>query len=646
MTLLRLASRNLLNNFRSYFLYFASMVFSVLIYFMFVSLKYDTTIQQQVSGSLKIGSAFNGASIVLIIFVAIFIWYSNSFFTRKRKKEVGMYSLLGVSKKQIGWMLFYENFMMGVLALAVGIIMGAFLSKFFVMLLMKVMGYEAIGHFVLSAPAVINTGIVFLILILLTSLHGYRLIYRFRLIELFQADQRGELAPRASLLLALLSLIMIGTGYGLSLQNYMESVIWRQLGFVMTPMLILVLVISGTYLLFNTLTVYLLGLMRSRKSYFWRGIHLVSISQLLYRIRGNAMILTVITVLSATTLTAGGMAYSLYYQNEKSILLSDPNSLMFLSGGDAADTKIERLIHESRGVDVRYHEKLSALEMTVDMSSIPSAITGSKQVFTVIPVSSYNQLADWQGNKEKLNLRGEEAVVLDAGYSQQFSPAYQGASLHLHAGKVTRNIHVIQLCPYNVLNSGIAGTVIVLPDEAFTILAAQTTPVPMQIYGLDGGRQEARQLADTLKQHLSESSHLSSQAEDYSAGMQVFGVLIFMSGFLGLVFLAATGSILYFKQLTEAHAEVDRYAVLLKIGVKRSEIRKSVYQQMLFIFGLPLIGGMAHCVVALTGIFRLMSANIAVPVTICMVVYGILYLVYYLFTGHQYYRIVTQSATH
>src|SRR5699024_4350059 len=145
MTLFRIARKNIRNNLNNYFLYFSSMIFSIVIYFTFISLKYDETIAVASESSMKISSVFNAASVILIIFVAIFIWYSNSFFTRKRKKEVGLYSLLGVRKKQIGRMLFYENFIMGIIALFIGILLGSILSKFFVSILLKVMGYDAIA---------------------------------------------------------------------------------------------------------------------------------------------------------------------------------------------------------------------------------------------------------------------------------------------------------------------------------------------------------------------------------------------------------------------------------------------------------------------------------------------------------------------
>ncbi|WP_327204814.1 ABC transporter permease [Paenibacillus sp. DMB20] len=271
MTLFNIASKNIRKNFTNYFLYFASMIFSIVIYFTFVSLKYDNTMQSASESSSKISSAFSGASVVLIIFVAIFIWYSNSFFTRKRKKEVGLYSLLGVRKKQIGRMLFYENFLMGVLALIVGIALGSVLSRFFVAILMKMMGYDVIAGFSISLAAVINTFVVFMIITLITSFQGYRLIYRFKLIELFHADQQHEKEPKSSLPIAALSLILVGFGYWLALQNPVNSKVWAALGFMMTPLVILGTVIFGTYLLFNTLTVTMLKLSRKNKKKLLEG---------------------------------------------------------------------------------------------------------------------------------------------------------------------------------------------------------------------------------------------------------------------------------------------------------------------------------------------------------------------------------------
>ncbi len=133
---------------------------------------------------------FGVSSIILILFVAIFILYSNSFFTRKRKKEVGLYAILGLRKKTIAKMLFYENLVMGIIALVIGIILGTLLSKLFAMILIKLMGSITDVDFGISFLAITQTVIVFMVIILFTSVQGYRLIYRFKLIELFYAEKK------------------------------------------------------------------------------------------------------------------------------------------------------------------------------------------------------------------------------------------------------------------------------------------------------------------------------------------------------------------------------------------------------------------------------------------------------------------------
>ncbi|MCY9510089.1 ABC transporter permease, partial [Paenibacillus larvae] len=216
MTLFNLALRNMKRNFKNYSIYFFSMIFSIVIYYAFVAIQFNSQIQQAAETSKKISGALIFSSILLILFSALFIIYSNGFFTRKRKKEVGLYSLLGVRKKQIAKMLAYENLFMGLIALVVGIGIGALLSSGFTKLLLVLMDSEMIVHFEIPTAAVFNTALVFFVIILYTSFQGYRLIYRFKLIDLFKADSQGEKVPKGSLVIALLSVIMIGSGYYLA----------------------------------------------------------------------------------------------------------------------------------------------------------------------------------------------------------------------------------------------------------------------------------------------------------------------------------------------------------------------------------------------------------------------------------------------
>lgn len=643
MTLFSIAKKNIKMNFKNYFLYFASMIFSIIIYFTFVSLKYDETILASAEGSPKISSAFSGAAFVLMIFVAIFIWYSNSFFTRKRKKEVGLYSLLGVRKKQIGRMLFYENFIMGIFALIVGIALGSIISKYLVALLMKIMGYNAIANFSISLSAIINTMIVFLCITFITSIQGYRLIYRFKLIDLFQADKEAEKEPKASFITALLSIVLIGTGYWIALQNILTSNVWKTLGILVTPMSILLTVILGTYFLFSTLTVYLLKILGKNKQKDWKGTNLITRSQLLYRIKGNARTLTIIAVLSASTLTAVCTAYSLYYNNQKSIEKLNPNSMMFIDSNHELTEKVNQMILNNKYNKVLNHDRVSTLQIEADITNLDSKIYSNEFTYSFISNSDFNRLAKMQERKDSLTLHANEAAILDASYMEKFSPKYIDKTIALKVNNKKEKITFKHMREFNVLNQGTARTVVVISDELFVKLAEETKPTNVMLYNIANDN-TAKQLTKDIQAMLPEDAEFTSFSESYAAVMEANGLMIFMAGFLGLVFLAATGSIIYFKQVTEANSDKGHYEILRKIGVNKKEIRKTIAKQVAFIFGLPLLVGITHCVVALTSLSNLVDSNFTIPVLICIGIYTCIYGAYYFLTINAYFKIVTKTS--
>ncbi|NEW05672.1 FtsX-like permease family protein [Paenibacillus sp. SYP-B3998] len=641
MTLFSIARKNIRNNFTNYFLYIASMIFSIVIYFTFVSLKYDQTIQSASGASTKISSAFSGAAVVLMIFVAIFIWYSNSFFTRKRKKEVGLYSLLGVRKRQIGRMLFYENFIMGILALMIGIALGSLLSKFFVSLLMKVMGYEAIANFSLSSSAILNTIIVFSMITLITSFQGYRLIYRFKLIELFHADQESEQQPKTSWIFAFLSVVLIAIGYWLALQNFLKSKVWETLGFMVTPLVILVTVILGTYLLFTALTVTLLKLSRKNKKSYWKGINLIGTSQLLYRIKGNARTLTIIAVLSATTLTAVGTAYSMYYSTKSAVEKANPNSLMFIASDINLTKKVKDMVSVNTNHDVIYHVTVPVIEVDADAGNLKNNFSNSEPTYTLISNHDFNELAKLQDRHDSLSLKENEASALDPMFMEGISPNYVGATVQLKVDNGGETITFKDLKKYSVLNLHTAYSTVVISDAMFARLQQNKSSLNLEAYGITH-EEKAKEITKEIQAILPEKAEFSSFYLDFAAGLESSGLMIFMGGFLGLVFLAATGSIIYFKQLTEANADKGRYQILYKIGVTKKEIKKSIAKQVLFIFALPLVAGIAHCAVALTALSKLLQMNLVIPVMICMGIYSCIYILYYFLTVNAYYKIVTK----
>jgi putative ABC transport system permease protein len=164
----------------------------------------------------------------------------------------------------------------------------------------------------------------------------------------------------------------------------------------------------------------------------------------------------------------------------------------------------------------------------------------------------------------------------------------------------------------------------------------------MEVYEITD-EEHAKQLTESINVVLADRAQFSSFYEDYASGLEAAGLMIFMGGFLGLVFLAATGSIIYFKQLAEANADQSRYVILYKIGVDKRQIKKTIAKQQAFIFTLPLIVGIAHCSIALTALSKLLQTNLVVPVLICISAYAFMYVLYYILTVNSYYKIVMKT---
>lgn len=621
MTLFSLARKNIQRNLSNYFLYIASMVFSIVIYFTFVTLKYNDDLSALKQSSQQIKGLMSASSVVLLFFIVIFMAYSNSFFMKKRKKEVALYSLLGVRKQKIGLMLFFENLVIGLVSLVLGIVLGFFMSQGLLMILVRLMGYEVVGSLTFSMEALINTAGIFTLLFLFTSLQGYRVIYQFKLIDLFHAEKQGEQIPRASLVAALLGTALIAFGYYTAASDLFTSKIWRFFTILGTPLMVIGVTIAGTYLLFHSVSVFVLTALKKATSWSWKGLNLIGVSQLLYRIRANAKSLSIIAILSATTITAGGGVFGMYYNAEASVRQMLPNTLMWK--GDAVELPQQ---------EVLYNESLTVKNLRVDNEF-------SFFEYTLLKESDYNRLAKLQGKDQELHVADGSTVLLDAAYDERFSHDFTNENFKLENGD---SFHVDKMYTESVLNFTSAGTVLVVNDQEF--IATNAEEVTIQVIGLDNDLKQQAMSKDIYKQLSSEQQEsFSSVPQSYEDSIATVGALLFVGSFLGLVFLAATGSIIYFKILTEAEEDQAKYAILNKIGVNSKQILKTVAGQVAVIFSAPLIVGIVHSSFALLAFSQLFGMNITKPVILWMIAYSAIYFIYYIFTVRSFYKIVRQG---
>lgn len=597
------------------------MVFSIVIYFTFVTLKYNDDLSALKQSSQQIKGLMSASSVVLLFFIVIFMAYSNSFFMKKRKKEVALYSLLGVRKQKIGLMLFFENLVIGLVSLVLGIILGFFMSQGLLMILVRLMGYEVVGSLTFSSEALVNTTGIFTLLFLFTSLQGYRVIYQFKLIDLFHAEKQGEQIPRASLLVALLGTALIAFGYYTASLDIFTSKIWRFFTVLGTPLMVIGVTIAGTYLLFHSVSVFVLTALKKATSWSWKGLNLIGVSQLLYRIRANAKSLSIIAILSATTITAGGGVFGMYYNAEATVRQMLPNTFMWK--GDTVKFSQE---------DVLYNESLAVKNLRVDNEF-------SFFEYTLLQESDYNRLAKLQGKDEELHIADGSTVLLDASFDERFSHDFTGEEFKLENGE---SFHVAKMYTESVLNFMPAGTVLVVNDKVFAATNAEN--VKMQVVGMDNDLKQQAVSKEIYNQLSPEQQEgFSSVPQSYEDSLATVGSLLFVGSFLGLVFLAATGSIIYFKILTEAEEDQSKYAILNKIGVNKKQILKTVAGQVAVIFSAPLVVGIAHSAFALLAFSQLFSMDITKPVILWMIAYSAIYGIYYIFTVRSFYKIVRQG---
>ena len=614
MTLFNLARKNLQRNFSSYFLYIASMVFSIVIYFTFVTLKYNDDISALTGTSQKISSMMSASSVILLFFIVVFIAYSNSFFMKKRKKEVALYSLLGVRKQQIGLMLFFENLFIGLVSLVAGIAIGFLMSKVLLTILVRLMGYSLTAGFVFSSEAVINTVIVFSILFIFTSLQGYRVIYQFKLIDLFHAEKQGEAMPKASVLSAIIGVLSVSAGYYLALEDIMTSMWWRILSIAM-PIVIIGLTVFGTYLLFHSVSVFVLQAMKKMHSFSWKGLNLITTSQLLYRIRGNAKSLTVIAVLSATTITAGGAVFGLYYNIEKS--LEDTTPVSFMWQGEALEIK-------------------EATHLTVESKFVNLVNAESERQYTIVPVTEYNKLAELLDKPVLAQLKKNEGVLLDPLYDERFSTSLAGQDF-----EANQPLHIKSQEQYAVTNMATTGPLIIVNEQTYEALEGE--PQTYQAYMLPKSADGLRISRELEKKFDHQEQGFTSQPAMHEDMMSAVGAMLFVGSFLGLVFLTATGSIIYFKIVSEAEADKDKYTILYKIGVNDRQMLKTISAQVGIIFGAPLAAGLLHATFALLGFSNLLGMPMTKPVIVWMAAYIAIYGLYYIFTTRAFYKIIKNA---
>ncbi|MCT4599027.1 MAG: FtsX-like permease family protein [Vallitalea sp.] len=642
MTYYNIIFNNMKRNFKNYYLYIMSTVFSVVIYYLFSSIKYNQQVLGAVHTSTKATGVFNATSYIVLLFSMVFIWYSNAFFIKNRKKEIALYSLMGLKKKKIGRMILVENIVVAIISLVIGIIIGTLFSKLFVMIILRLMNEFIYVKFMFSLKAAKDTIIFFIIIFLISSIHSYWIIYKVKLIELFISSKKREKTIKNRPIIAVISLALIIYGYYLS-QNMLNEM------FLANVFIVLATVIAGTYGLFSTFLVFLLKQLKRRKKIYYKGNNLLAISNVAYRIKSHTMILATIAVLSASTIASLGSVDSFYYDfktNEKELY---PYSYIYENKGEELNNKVIEAIQNNEDNKLLGSNVINRAEIEAKLNynfkdNFVNEYFGSLRKYDIISNSKYNEIMKVRGLNNEVTLGDNECALTFSTTTYFNLNKAKGNTIDLVMGnEEKRELYIAKVYKQSMFRLHYDNSYIVVSDNLYNEAVKNGARIS-SIVGIKVSNQlYSKKLTDKIIDIVPENASLQTFYYHFKNSNETIVLLLFSAFFIGIVFLISTGSIIYFKLITEANDEKERYKILSKIGVSKKDITKSVRKQILLIFVLPFIVSLVHSSFALSAFNKLFNAKILTPVILTMVGYGIVYFIYYYLTVKYYKRIIMEK---
>ncbi|WP_026567579.1 ABC transporter permease [Bacillus sp. UNC41MFS5] len=652
MNLIDLSWRNMKRNFRLYIIYFISMLVGVVIYFTFSGLTYNKDVVEAIQNKENYKMVISIASVTVFLFIVFFILYANSFFMKQRKKEFGMYLLYGMKERQVATMIFFETLFLSAISVSCGILIGGLLSKFFGAVLMNLMHYNEDISFAFPLEAIVSTILLFALLVVIITIQSYFNVRRVQLVELFHAKEKMDKPFKFSFGLALLSIILIvGSYYTITLSG--DTDIWKEHK-KETLIATTAALIVGTYLFFRQFSGWVLQKMSHRKNYLI-GNKMLWISSLRFSIRGNTINFTFNSLISAVIIFAVGFIAVDYAVKADVVKKEYPNHFAFSTQDAETQKQMEEMMNDSH--PIIGHETITGIQTEKipnrkPFFSYPEYYT---EEFYLFPESQLKAIVDLRGVGEKVDLEGEEAILLTRGLDEP-------TKYKSHQPEITvleeHTFHVVEKIRYPLLSvptspseesTGPQPSVLVISDESFASLKENRTLSSYEIYQIKDPKTAndvSRNIYDIVMK--TEGAYYSAYIDSYSLNTESSSLVLFSVAFFAVIALFALGSVIYFKQLREATEEREHYAILRKMGVDNKEIKEIIRKQLLFVFLPPLILGLVHSWYLLYYTVILIIKDLPSLTTIIFSVMGLYvftYLIFYLSSTSIYYKIISEKNT-
>ncbi|MBC8063130.1 MAG: ABC transporter permease [Clostridiaceae bacterium] len=637
MNSFKLALFNAKNNIKIFKLNIICMVFSIAVFFNFFSLIFNPSLDLAKSDKLLIKATLYMVSMLLVFFILFFILYSNSFFLKQRKKEIGIYTFMGVDNSKIGVAFAIEVVILGVISLILGLLSGMIFQKAFLMLLTKIASMDRVVTFYLSVNAIIITTVVFILIFSISALRGFMTILKSKLIDLLNAEKQEDKILKTRYLTGILSIVLIVIGYLYSRNIFTDT-------FVIDATIVIFCIILGTFLLFSSFLSLVIKFMINNKKILYDETNIISISNVAYRIRYNYRTLACITIIVAATITSIGATFSIQHLLKSTTKLTYPYSFSYVKGDSTLDEKVMDTINNSKHkvlLDIKTKYLIFNSQKNIEINKNYPVIKHSdfNKIITSLKVSNLNTII----NSTKTLADGNAITVAssnDSGFKDNQALDLYGLNV-----KVKKTINA------PLLGGRFENNTIVLTDNDYNKFKSncyqlEQSEVEQIFQGiLVSDQDNSLELSKQLSVIPELKENLNSYITYYTSYNELTGVVKFTGLFLGLVFMLSTASIMYMKIMSDAIADKKKYEILMKLGINESELYGAVSKQVGLSYILPILVGAMHSFVAImvlqNFLNKYLEISLVLPYLFSLIIYVIVYILFYLLTTRKFIKLVT-----
>lgn len=660
----KLAASNIKKNSRTYIPYIITCIITAAMFYIINSLSNNESIKKLYGGETILITLGYG-TYVTAIFAFIFLFYTNSFLMKRRKKEFGVLNILGMEKRHISKVLLLENIYIAFITMLLGIIIGMVLDKAMFLILTKMLGAEHSPGFYISKEALIHTVILFGIIFFCIYLNSLRQIHLSKPIELLNGGNVGEKEPKTKWFMAILGVICLAVGYYISVtsKNPVES--------LSSFLIAVILVIAGTYLIFIAGSIAFLKSLRKNKRYYYKTKHFTAVSGMIYRMKQNAVGLANICILSTMVLVMISSTSSLVFGMNDLVKTRYPNDITIYSENINNKENVEALEKVQKVIK----DSKSDVNNEIEYSYIVLAVLKNKNKFYVpenfnkMSMSDLNKcnnilmtsLDDYNSiNSENETLNDDEILIYSRRKEYEYSTIQLFDTKYSVKKKIKKPIdngpffsnNLTESIQIVVKNKSILDEMNNYLNENFKEELEEESALKY-LYGFDinGSEDSKKSLYNDIKKLLKESNFIgdSECVQIQREGIKgLYGGMFFLGIFLGSIFTMATILIIYYKQISEGYEDKERFRIMQNVGMSHAEVKRSIHSQIMTVFFMPLIMAGIHVAFAFPIVKQiLMMLNLTntrlyiICTIVCFVAFTIIYAVIYSLTAKIYYHIVS-----